>query len=272
MTSDPDDNPFARNSAWPKMPQAPFRVGPIPKASAGPPEPPPRTVTPVFTRPAGPAAFTGLTRGGAVPGRPAPSAPAVATAAPAPSQAARRPEPLRAEPPSSDATPETAPEPYIEMAPVIVQPLGSGRRRAVARRSPAPAIAATAVGVAGVLGVAYLLNRGQAESPVVPPAVTASAPLVSPVPTPGPAVAATPAAATVALAPPTAPTRAVAVSRTRAPRAEPMPVGTPAQEPDAAVPMITLPPATVATPDPQPSFTPPAAPDPNAPMTTRRPD
>lgn len=272
MTSDPDDNPFARNSAWPKMPQAPFRVGPIPKASVGPPEPPPRTVTPVFTRPAGPAAFTGLTSGGAVPRRPASPAPEIASAASAPSPAAARPEPLRAEPPPPAATPETAPEPYIEMAPVIVQPLGSGRRKAVARRSPAPAIAATAVGVAGVLGVAYLLNRGQAESPVVPPAVTASAPVAPPVPTPEPAVAATPAAATVALAPPTAQTRAAAASRATVPRAAPTPVETPSQEPAAAVPVIALPPAAVDTPEPLPTFTPPAAPDPNAPMTTRRPD
>ncbi|WP_257838661.1 hypothetical protein [Phenylobacterium sp. J426] len=39
MSEPNDQNPYARNSAWPKMPQAPFRVGPLPKAAeAAPPE------------------------------------------------------------------------------------------------------------------------------------------------------------------------------------------------------------------------------------------
>ncbi|MBU2365728.1 MAG: hypothetical protein KKB47_22910, partial [Alphaproteobacteria bacterium] len=63
MASEPD-NPFARNSTWPQMPQAPFRVGPLPKADPAPPppaEPARQTVTPVFTRPTNaPPAFSGL--------------------------------------------------------------------------------------------------------------------------------------------------------------------------------------------------------------------
>ncbi|HKP80222.1 MAG TPA: hypothetical protein VJU34_13990, partial [Phenylobacterium sp.] len=72
MASEPDDNPFARNSVWPKMPQAPFRVGPLPKAAPAPAQPPPpepaaRTITPVFTRPVSAPAFSGLGGGGGAP-------------------------------------------------------------------------------------------------------------------------------------------------------------------------------------------------------------
>lgn len=264
MASDPDDNPFARSSAWPKMPQAPFRVGPMPKADAAPPEPPPRTVTPVFTRPTGPAAFTGLTSGGAVPRRPA--SPAPATPAPPPPE----PTPVEAPPPAAPA--EMASEPFVEMAPVNVQPLGSGRRMAAVRKSQAPAIAAIVVGLAGVLGLAYLFNRGQEEGlrlkPAAPPAVVASAPVSPRAATPEPAVSATPAPE---VAPTPARTRVVAASRTPARTAAPRRVELPAQEP-AAAPVIALPPPVVAGPEPQPTYSPPAAPDPNAPMTTRRPD
>ncbi|MBJ7411473.1 MAG: hypothetical protein JHD15_14060, partial [Phenylobacterium sp.] len=161
MASEQDDNPFARNSAWPQMPQAPFRVGPLPKAapSPAPAEPPPRTITPAFVRPAGPAAFAGLP--GVAPPRPAqperaPPAPPVVTEAPSV-------EPPRAETPLAAAPePEPAPPPqrYIEVAPVIVQPVGAGVRK-VHRKSPAPVIAATVAGLAAVLGVAYALSRGQ---------------------------------------------------------------------------------------------------------------
>ncbi|HKR87704.1 MAG TPA: hypothetical protein VJS38_05970, partial [Phenylobacterium sp.] len=46
-----DDNPFSRASAWPKMPQAPFRIGPLPKAGAPVQPPAPQPVPP--QRPAG---------------------------------------------------------------------------------------------------------------------------------------------------------------------------------------------------------------------------
>ena len=55
MASEPDDNPFARNSAWPRMPQAPFRIGGLPRRPSAAPEPEPEaapaTITPVFVRP-----------------------------------------------------------------------------------------------------------------------------------------------------------------------------------------------------------------------------
>jgi hypothetical protein len=53
MADDPT-NPFARESAWPRMPNAPMRIGPLPKPrpETRPPETP-RAITPVFTRPAG---------------------------------------------------------------------------------------------------------------------------------------------------------------------------------------------------------------------------
>jgi hypothetical protein len=56
MPPDQDDNPFGRASAWPKMPQGPFKVGiPVKPLAAGEtPEtlPQARQITPVFTRPA----------------------------------------------------------------------------------------------------------------------------------------------------------------------------------------------------------------------------
>jgi len=269
MASEPD-NPFARNSAWPQMPQAPFRVGPLPKAdSAAPPEEPARqAVTPVFTRPTNtPPAFAGLPAG--VITRP--------TAQPRP--AAPRPvEPAAAEPPPPEPVPATEPpsppvappEPYIELAPVIVQPLGSARR-AAPRKSPIPAIAASAAGLAAVLGVAYALSRGQEaalKAPVTPPlAAVAAPPALAVTPTPQPAVE------TLAVAPP-----AKIAAAPRAPvRTAPPPrlvVAPPAPvvaDAVASAPVISLPPP-VATPapPPQPAYTPPAAPDPAAPMTTRR--
>lgn len=262
------DNPFARNSAWPQMPQAPFRVGPLPKARPAPDSPPPeparQTVTPVFTRPTGPAAFSGLPA--ATPSRPAPAAAPPAAVEPVPAAA----------PPAEQAAeaaepPVAPPQPYIEVAPVIVQPLGAGRR-AAPRRSPLPAAAAGVAGLAAVLGIAYALSRGQEASlkapPAPPPAAIAEPPAAAVAPTPQPTVEA-PAevvSAKVAATPP-------APTRTRPPRriTPPAPEAT-GDAPSA--PLLTLPPPAVVSPtpqpQPQPTYAPPPAPDPNAPVSTRR--
>lgn len=266
------DNPFARNSAWPQMPQAPFRVGPLPKAdpAPAPPEPQARqTVTPVFTRPTNAApAFSGLpagaiTRPAAQPPRPA------ATPAAEPVSVAPPPPPPEPAPILEPPRPAAPPEPYIELAPVIVQPLGSARR-AAPRKSPVPAIAASVAGLAAVLGIAYALSRGQEaalKAPVTPPAAAVTAP-------PAPAVTTTPEPTFQAPAV-VPPTKIAAAPRATARAAPPPRLVVPAApaEPEAAAvaPVISLPPP-VATPapPPQPAYTPPAAPDPNAPMTTKR--
>lgn len=271
MASEPD-NPFARNSAWPKMPQAPFRVGPLPKADT-PPAPPPeeparQTVTPVFTRPTnGPPAFSGLPAGAITRPAPQPSptvAPPRLPPTPEPVAAAAPPAP---EPVPAPSPPVEPPEPYTEVAPVIVRPAGA--RRAVPRRSPLPAIAATGVGLAAILGIAYALNRGQEaalEAPAAPPPATIAAP-----PTPEVTPVPPPTVETPVAVPPTAP-RVAAQRAVPAPRrvAPPAPV---AVEEAVAAPVLALPPPPVvvqpAAP-PQPTYVPPAAPDPGAPMTTRR--
>ena len=43
MASDPDDNPFARPSVWPRMPQAPMSIRTLSGAERSEPEPPPAT-------------------------------------------------------------------------------------------------------------------------------------------------------------------------------------------------------------------------------------
>lgn len=265
MASEPD-NPFARNSAWPQMPQAPFRVGPLPKADPAPAPPvseaPARqTVTPVFTRPTNaPASFAGLpagaiTRPAATPPRPAPEPVAVAPPPP--------PEP----PPVVEPPPAAPSEPYIELAPVIVQPVGSARR-AVVRKSPVPAIAASVAGLAAILGIAYALSRGQEaalKAPVAPPPAAVTAP-------PAPVVTATPAprVETQAVAPPPKVAAATPAPARKVPPPRLVVPSAPAEE-AAAAPVISLPPPAVTpAPPPQPAYVPPATPDPNAPMTTKR--
>lgn len=259
MASEPE-NPFARNSAWPQMPQAPFRVGPLPKADPAPPEPAtaaPQTVTPLYTRPL--TSAPGPAPGGLIT-RPQPAAALQPVTAPPPAPVPD-PTPVAADPIPDPAAPET----YFEMAPLIVRPPGS-ERRATPRKSPLPAIAAAGAGLAAVLGVAYALNKGQeavmsrsdptasatvAPAPIVPTVPTARAgPVADARVTPPPAVE----AAKPRLAPP-----AVRAAR-------PAPTVAPAA---AEPPLLSLPPATPA-PAPQPSYTPPAAPDPSAPMTTQR--
>ncbi|WP_296600484.1 hypothetical protein [Phenylobacterium sp.] len=289
MASEHDDNPFARNSAWPKMPQAPFRVGPLPKGQPAAPalEPKPQaatTITPAFVRPTGAVASSGLASGGAVPRAapqtqpqpPQPSAPAVPLA----------PVVDIAAPPASEAqpvepsTPEARPEPYVEIAPIIVQPLGSGARKTV-RKSPVPAIAATAAGLAAILGIAYALNRGQEEAlkrAASQPAAVIAAPAAPQPPAPE-TVSPVPAPPATAVAPANSPPRPQVASRPLArTSASPQKIDlpAPAAETGVAEPAISLPtpPSRVVVPEPTPlpSYTPPAAPDPTAPVSNQRRD
>lgn len=284
MVSEPDDNPFARNSAWPKMPQAPFRVGPLPKANSleegTAPAEPPRAITPVFVRPNGPAGPIETASPLPEPRLRAPETPA---SPPTPTEADVSP-PARAADAEAPA-PVSPPEPYIEVAPVIVQPLGSGARRAV-RKSPVPTIAATAAGIAAILGIAYALNRGQEAAldaaAAGPPASSAAPvaassepapPAVSP---PDPAPAAPANASAPAEASPTARSSAPPTRKPAAPKKIDLPPPAPAADEGMSQPILSLPPAPsrVATPEPAalPSYTPPAAPDPTAPVSNQRRD
>lgn len=264
MASEQDDNPFARNSGWPRMPQAPFRVGPPPKAAPTAPraetQPPPKTITPAFVRPLGPAAFPGPTGGEVLPrATPSPVAEVARAVPPVP-------------PPAAEAAEAAAPQPqpYIEVAPVIVQPAATGARKA-RRKSPFPAIAATGVGLAAILGLAYALNRGQDVALKRAPPASAAFASVAP---------ATPVAGAVespVVAPAQSPTQAPVVPRRRVRTATPPKVALPtaAADESATAPLISLPPvvaAPAAPPAPLPSYTPPAAPDPNAPVSTRQPE
>ncbi len=254
MASEPE-NPFARNSAWPQMPQAPFRVGPLPKADPAPPGPgaaAPQTVTPLYTRPLasqpGPGPRGLITR----------PQPAAVTPSPPPI-----PEPA---PVAADAIPEpAAPETYFEMPPLIVRPPGS-ERRVAPRKSPLPAIAAAGAGLAAVLGVAYALNKGQEAAmsrPDAPATATVAPAPLAPSPAAGPAEPA--AAARVTPPPPVEAVKPRMQATVVRPAARPATTAAPEA---AQPPLLALPPAAVA-PVPPSSYTPPAAPDPGAPMTTQ---
>ncbi|MBX3484034.1 hypothetical protein [Phenylobacterium sp.] len=269
MASDPD-NPFARDSAWPKMPQAPFRVGPLPK---GPvigeprtiePEPDPELaqITPVFTRPTAgaSAAFSGLPL----------SAPGPATAVEAAPPPDIAPEPI-------EPIPEP-PSPAVDVAPLAVQPPRRAGPKA-RRRSPVPAVAATIVGLGGLAGLAWLFAQGRQAAPSpVPAPVVASAPARVDAEIPAPPAAA-PVEAAPAAAPPEAipsPPRPVALARATA--ARPAPAEAPrrlsipadaaaATEEAITAPVLSFRPAP--EPAPQPAYNPPPPPDPNAPVATR---
>ena len=254
MASDPDDNPFARNSTWPKMPQAPFRVGALPKASPQDrepePEAPPRTITPLFVRPLAPAQPAQMLSGGATPRpmqRPVPQP---------------EPAPSRVEPPSSPSVIE------VELSPVIVQPYRKPRPKP--KRSPLPAIAATLVGLAGVLGLALLLSRAQeaalkvpAASPVLAARATTTvvAPaIIEPAGTPPPLVRLTPP---LRSATPQSRLQRAAVVRPTSPSAPEVSAATEEMFSAPALSLAPAPPAVV--------YTPPPAADPAAPVVTRAP-
>jgi hypothetical protein len=260
MNDEPDDNPFARNSAWPKMPQTPFRVGPMPKAE--PFQPAPQKITPLFVRPIEAPPVARLDIGGGVPpGPPAPVRPQAAAAiardpvdVPSPS-----PDPSTSGPMVSDRV-----EP-VEVSPVIVTPIR--RPRPKARRPVWPAAVAALVGIAGILGLALLLSEVQqaALKPETPPPIPALANAPTPDPAPAPPL---PAEAE--------PPLVVAPMRAGAPK--PGPVQAPARFRPAAeastatteafsAPALSLPEA------PQPPvYRPPPEADPAAPVVTREPN
>ncbi len=256
MSSDPDDNPFARPSAWPRMPQAPMSIRSLSGAERPASEPPPATITPLFVRPMDAPPVTGLLSGGGVP-RPQPKVGPVVPVAPI---TLSEPEP----PARVDVV-----TPALLVAPVRT-------RLPKARRWRMPAIAAAVVGLAGLAGLAYLLGRGGAETPV-PGAVAppAAAPLTAALPTPEPQVtSATPTVPTLE----TAPAAVVVRSGTRPSVARPVY----ARSPGTAVPESE---ASIATsealagavvalpmPVPPPIYRPPPAVDPAAPVVTRDPN
>ncbi|WP_293676436.1 hypothetical protein [uncultured Phenylobacterium sp.] len=297
MASETDDNPFARNSAWPKMPQAPFRVGPLPKSGAAPPGPPtaeqppaepePRTITPLFTRPqAAPGANFAL--GGAAPRlspTPAPipaPAPEIRPAVPTPAAVAPQPAPQPAPAPRLIAE-APAERTAVELSELVVTPLQEGRTRPARRRSRLPAIAATAVGVAAMAGLAYLFTRAGPPAPGPPTAAPAAAAVaaapVTPAPVPpiaaeGPPAAPTPVRTAAAQPARPPPARGTALSAEPEVRIVRLPSDAArATEEAISAPVLVLPVAPAAPPPlaPERDLRPPAAADPNAPIRTQRP-
>jgi hypothetical protein len=250
MASDPDDNPFERASGWPKMPQASFRVGSLPRAgepdassqSAPPPEQ--RAITPAFVRPTE-GAFT----------------PAFTRPIAAPPQPLRRAEPQPA---------VSIPPPSPPSAPIATPVIAVAPQRAVRRPRRWPGLIAAAVGLAGLAGLVLLFTQRQ-PAVVLPatPAVAAPAQAVAQPPTLATAPVATP--------PPLAATPQRLARTSLAKPHVPAPkrgAATAAQEALDA-PVLALPPAAPERPplrvDGAPNYQPPAPPDPNAPITTRTP-
>lgn len=273
MASEPDDNPFARNSAWPKMPQAPFKVGAIRRSTPDPappaPEARPATITPVFTRPVDPPP----------PGpqlRPQPQLdPVVQEPEPV------APEPVAPEPVApAPGAPVTSARPPVELAELVIQPPPRVRAPAPrpSRPSRLPAVVATAVGIGGVAALVLMFVRGQdaARAPAAAPT-----PVAAPVPAPVTALApASPGPPTLAARTEvaSAPARAAEpiprspIRRLPATAAARQPAATEAAaatEEAISAPVLDLPPAAAA--EPLPAYAPPPAPDPNAPVSTRRP-
>lgn len=235
--TNPDDNPFARHSIWPKMPQAPHRVASLPR----PPEPPQRTITPVFVRSteAVVPAFT----------RPAPAPPSV------------RPSPPVVQPPPIVAAAEA---PFVAPTP---------RATAPPKSAIWPGLIAAAVGLAGVAGLFVLLTRDEpAPQPLPAPVIATAPPVVAaqPVaPTQAEPEGAKPAAPAILARRPPLPVR-------RLPAAAPPTRAADAAQAALEAPVLTLPPAPPPPPPPAPApetlpFKPDAAPDPNAPIVTHRP-
>ena len=257
MASDPDDNPFARPSVWPRMPQAPMSIRTLSGAERSEPEPPAATITPLFVRPMDAPSSASLLSGGGVPASRTKDAPAISVAPVTP----RQPDP----PAQVD----------VETPALFVAPART--RLTKARRWWVPAIAATVVGLAGLAGLALLLGRA---GTLRPEPGTEMAPVVSPVtaglPTPVPPMtAATPPApdqGTAPAAPPMRPEARRAVARPVASKNQP---GTTAPESEASIATSeALAGAVVALPMPVPPpvYRPPPTVDPTAPVVTRDPN
>ena len=252
MASEPDDNPFARTSVWPTMPQAPFRVGSLPDVGGtamdpgdAAPEPPARTITPLFVRPIGTPPPSGLAMGGAVP-----KAPTVAVI-------------------------EAAPEPEaFELSEVVVIPADRVQppRPRPRGRSRAPAIAASAIGLGAVAAVALLLSRTSSAPTASPTAVTIPIATQPALPTLAPPTVELAAAAPPVKASPAAagPPRPPAAARTPNPPPRPRSDAALATEEAINATVLTLPPAPPQA-TPEPRYQPPAAADPGAPIRTQRP-
>ena len=257
MASDPDDNPFARPSVWPRMPQAPMSIRALSGVERSEPEPPPATITPLFVRPMDAPPTASLLSGGGLPG----SRPRVAQVIPVAPITLRQPDPL------AQVDLET---PALLVAPVRTRlPNSRGWR--------VPAIAAAVAGLAGLAGLALLLGRGGQETPAPSVAVSpVAAPVTAGLPTPVPQVtAATPPAPTREAAPaaPVVPSSArPVVARPVAsnnPRAAAIP------ESDASIATLEALAGAVVPlpmPAPPPIYRAPPAVDPAAPVVTRDPD
>ena len=141
MTSFQNDetNPYGRASVWPKMPQAPFRVGGLPMGA-------PLSATP----------------------QPRPAETPQPAAAP-PTSAA----PLEAPTPTLD--PALAPAPMV--SPVVASIAVRPPRPAVRRTRLTPLIGAAAVGAGGVLALVLLFGLGvsRAPAPAAPAPAASSA-------------------------------------------------------------------------------------------------
>jgi len=254
MASDPDDNPFARPSVWPRMPQAPMSIRTLSGPERSEPGPPPATITPLFVRPMNELPAAGLLSGGGVPASRPKVAPTLAVA------------------PTSPRPPDPPAQGARDMPALIVAPLRT--RVAKARRWRLPAIAAFVVGLAGLAGLALLLGRGGAEAPapavaVGPVAAPGTAALPTPVPPTAPIVPVQKAAPVETAVRPAARTvvaRSATSDRQRA-AAVPESEASIATSEALAEAVVALP-----VPVPAPIYRPPPAVDPAAPVVTRDPN
>lgn len=256
MASDSDDNPFARNSVWPRMPQTPLRIRTLTGSEGQEPEPPPVTFTPLFVRPMDAPQTEQPSTGGGVPRSVAAPSP-VATPANA---SALQPDSLAHDGPESAQAADVRPQ----------------TRRQKPGHSRLPAIVATLVGVAGLIGLAWLLNRGWEVPLTASPAVPTASSDVVPVPTPVSQVsAATPPTSARIVAPvvPGPLPRAIAAAAKPVRARRQVAVGTPEPEASIATSEVLSETALVlpAT-APAPINRPPPVTDPTAPVVTRDPN
>lgn len=290
MASEPDDNPFTRNSVWPKMPQAPFRVGSLPNAGGTPPqllegepqaepasEPASPTITPLFVRPLDAGPPSGLNLGGALPQSRFHSEP----------EPLAQPEPVADPEPRAvviEATAEAEPEPLpFELSEVVATPMrGPPPQRSgpkPRRRSAAPVIVASVIGLGAAGAAAFLLTRA-------PPAATVTIPIAPQAPVEAivaPALAVPPPVELTAALPPERAVAPVAplsraasapqllAQRTLAPLGRLPSDAAVATEEAINGPALVLSPAAAAQPAAEPAYRPPVATDPGAPIRTQRP-
>lgn len=256
MASDTDDNPFARNSVWPKMPQTPLRIRNLQAAELPAVEPPPTTVTPLFVRPMNAPQTAQLATGGGVP--------------------RLEPQPSPVATPASDTATRTEPTARVEADDVHVAVAAQQTRRGKPKPSRLPAIVATLVGIAGLVGLAWLLNRGREAPLTADLAVPTASSALPPAPTPIPQVnAISPSTPAQAVAPVERTPPPGAVSMAARPVQARRQAGVGAPEPDASIAtseaLSGMALALPVTP-PAPTYRPPPTADPAAPVVTRDPN